>query len=76
MDLRCRYKLHGVLRDEEVVEFKCDSKFCGHRPGKVVVIHRFNIRTGELLKTMKFQDPRSKRRIDGSSNQSAAVRSA
>jgi hypothetical protein len=56
MDLRCESKLHGKVDDEHFIEFKCSSRFCGARPG-VVVIHRFDLVTGERS-TRKFKDPR------------------
>lgn len=77
MELRCTNKLHGILRDADVVEMKCDSKFCGHRPGSVVVIHRFNVHTGELVETLKFRNPiHDERSADGAGNERTAVRSA
>lgn len=54
MELRCEHKLHGVARDG-VIEVKCKSALCGHKPG-VVVIHRFNPVTGELLETKRYKD--------------------
>lgn len=58
VELRCEHKiLFGVLYSEQgVVEFKCRSARCGARPG-AVVIHRFDVHTGVLLKTYKFKDP-------------------
>lgn len=57
MDLRCSgNKLHGVL-DEDVIEFKCSSRFCGAQKG-VTVLHRFNKQTGSLVETRKYKDPR------------------
>ena len=56
-DLRCgSNKLHGILNDG-VIEIKCSSRFCG--AGRdVAVIHRFSSRTGELIATRRFKDPR------------------
>jgi hypothetical protein len=54
-DLRCPSKLHGIVEDD-VVEVACTSRFCGARKG-VVVRHRFNTETGELLETLHFKDP-------------------
>jgi|GEM_PF-3398392 len=71
-ELRCRTKLHGVLTDG-VLEVKCASRFCGHGPG-VVVLHRFDADTGELVNTVQFKDPR-KEQAHGTGN-STAVRSA
>lgn len=54
-ELRCDSKLHAIL-DEEFVEIKCGSRFCGAQPG-VVILHRFDLRTGDLIKTLKFREP-------------------
>lgn len=57
MDLRCDNKLHGVLdTDEELLEVRCTSRWCGKRNG-IVVLHRFNVHTGELVETLRFKDP-------------------
>jgi hypothetical protein len=55
VELRCDMRLHGVLTDEGVVEIACRSRLCGHRPG-VLVIHRFDAITGELLGTNRYKD--------------------
>ena len=47
--------LFGVL-DEDVIEVRCKSNFCGHRAG-VIVLHRFSTKTGELVSTNRFKDP-------------------
>lgn len=78
MDLRCPHKLHGMIVSDGVLEVKCDSKFCGHSPG-AVVLHRFDVNTGELLETKTFKNPdlgtgRSTEHADR--NDSAALRSA
>jgi hypothetical protein len=60
-DLRCDNGiLFGVL-DEGYIEVKCRSAYCGHAPG-TVVIHRFDLATGELQYTSRFKDPVSKPR--------------
>jgi hypothetical protein len=51
-ELRCEAKLHGVVIDEDCVEIACNSRFCLHNPGEVVV-HRFNLKTGEFT-TRRF----------------------
>lgn len=73
MDLRCEAKKHGEL-DDGVIEVKCSSRFCGAGPG-VVVIHRFDVSTGELVSTHRFKDPTRKGRSHASRN-GTAVRSA
>lgn len=77
MELRCTNKLHAVLREAEYVEVKCDSRFCGHRPG-VVVLHRFDVHTGQLIETKRYQDPTTKERraSSGPGNERTSVRSA
>lgn len=60
-ELRCKgNKLHGLVVDEDgpvtgMVEFRCDSKFCGKAPG-VVVLHRFNLGSGEY-NTRQYREP-------------------
>lgn len=61
--LRCDKKLHGMLLDGAEVEVKCDSRFCGARPG-VTVLHRFSVKTGELLSTDRFLNPPTPERKD------------
>ena len=53
-ELRCPAKLHFVLIDGHILERKCNSKFCGHEPG-IVVLHRWDINTGELIETLKYR---------------------
>lgn len=76
MELRCSSKLHGILRDDGTIEVKCDSKFCGHAPG-VVVLHRFNAQTGELVETLNFKNPTQRERStsDAHCNELTALRS-
>jgi hypothetical protein len=56
MDLRCEFIKHAELIEPGVVEFKCRSRKCGHGPG-IVVLHRFDTNSGELLSTNIFKDP-------------------
>ena len=55
MELRCEHKLHGILISSGVLEVKCSSTLCGKKPG-VVVLHRFDTNTGDLLETRRFKD--------------------
>lgn len=62
MELRCEgNKLHGlVVQEDEVkpqgtVEFRCDSRWCGASSG-TVVLHRFDLDTGECH-TRKYKEP-------------------
>lgn len=58
-DLRCpngiKFGEHGTA-DRAVIEFKCRSSRCGAERG-VVVIHRFDAMTGELLATQRLTEP-------------------
>lgn len=62
-DIRCASGiLFGKLdADTRVLETKCKSGRCGAGPG-VVVLHRFSVETGKLLKTQRFKDPTALRR--------------
>lgn len=55
IELRCGKRLHGVLTDDGVLEVACRSALCGHEPG-VLVIHRFDVSTGEFLDTKRYKD--------------------
>lgn len=62
-ELRCEgNSLFGMVVDEDepkaqgLLEFRCDSRFCGARTGKVVVLHRFDLGTGEIH-TRRFLEP-------------------
>ena len=56
MDLRCHHKLHGRVLDNGLIEVACDSRMCGKRAG-IVVLHRFDAVTGEVVETLKFKAP-------------------
>lgn len=58
MDIRCRNKLHARMVEDGfgVLEVACDSRWCGKNSG-IVVLHRFDLKTGELLETLKFKAP-------------------
>jgi hypothetical protein len=55
MELRCDSKLHGIMREGDVLEVKCRSTFCGYKAG-IVILHRFNLHTGEMT-TARYKDP-------------------
>jgi hypothetical protein len=60
MDIRCPNKLHGILDESgEVIEIKCKSRWCGYRPG-VVVVHKFSTKDWALVDTRVFRDPDQK----------------
>lgn len=54
-ELRCESRLHGISVSPDVLEVKCSSRFCGARPG-TVVLHRIDMKTGRLLATDTFRD--------------------
>lgn len=72
-ELRCNSKKHAELVDG-MIEVKCNSRFCGAFPG-IVVLHRYDTGSGELVETKKYKDPG--RTVNRASNHdSAAVRTA
>lgn len=54
-ELRCANKLFGLMLDDDNIEFKCDSRFCG-AGGGWTVLHQINIHTGEVT-TSRFKNP-------------------
>lgn len=62
-ELRCDNRiLFGRLdtTDESLVlEVACRSRRCGYEAG-VVIIHRFDLSTGNLMGTKKFRNPTGK----------------
>jgi hypothetical protein len=72
-DLRCEFIKHAELVSPGIIEFKCRSKKCGHGPG-VVVLHKFNAMTGEMIGTDRFRDP--ERVNNGTSSEFNSVRDA
>jgi len=52
--------MHAILVDE-ILEVKCANSRCGARSG-VVVLHQFDLKTGELIRTEKYRDPVLRRR--------------
>lgn len=57
VQLRCDHKLHGIIPSPRVVEVACDSRYCGAAKG-VVVLHRFDIDSGQLVETLRFKSPK------------------
>jgi hypothetical protein len=76
VELRCPSEiLHGVV-DDNIIEVRCRSNWCGHRAG-TVVIHRFDLKTGECVSTLCFKDPTSKKgSANGSARSGVPIRSA
>lgn len=60
MDLRCDNSILFGVVDESTIEVKCRSARCGAGQG-IVVLHRFDIRTGALLSTASYKNPRKER---------------
>ena len=56
-ELRCDSKRHAILIEEAasggLLEVKCDSRFCGAQTG-VIVLHRFDLTTGEMVDTNRY----------------------
>lgn len=76
MDLRCQQKKYAELNVlEGIIEIKCASRFCTGG-NAVVVIHRWNAATGEVLKDLRFKNPNRHRKAKehGSHSNSAAIR--
>jgi hypothetical protein len=78
MELRCDSRiLHGIMVTEGsgVLEIPCRSRWCGKRPG-VVVLHRFNVCSGELIETLRFSEPELSKEGSNGARPSTAVRSS
>lgn len=57
-ELRCEFKLHGILREDGLLEVKCPSKLCASKLSiGDTVFHYFNPITGELVSSRAFSDP-------------------
>lgn len=57
IELRCGGTMHGKLNTEQMtIEVKCGRRSCGVRRG-VIVLHTFDLHTGQLTATTKFADP-------------------
>lgn len=73
-ELRCGTTLHGRMMNEFMLEVKCKRRACGHT-AEVVVLHSFDIRTGKLIGTRKFANPR-KEVTHGTTESIAAIRAS
>lgn len=69
LELRCPGTMHAKLVDGGI-EVKCRRRSCGYRRG-VVVLHVFDLHTGQLVDTKKYAEPR-----EVSHGKRSAVRSA
>lgn len=77
MEIRCDAKiLFGVI-EGNILEVKCRSRRCGHEAG-TVVIHRFDLTTGEQKGTLQFKDPANQKGVseDGDRRHFSSLRSA
>lgn len=74
-ELRCTNGiLHGKLVDGEL-EVTCRSNRCGYMRG-VVILHRFSMESGDLLRTLRFQEPARGRSKANDNAHSPAVRAS
>lgn len=62
VDVRCpvAHDLQFKVVDGDTIEVKCRSKRCTGG-GKNVVLHRYSLPEGKLIKTLRFQDPEAGR---------------
>lgn len=66
-DLRCDGTMHAKLDlDSHTLEVKCGRRRCGAGPD-VVVLHTFNLSTGEMISTRRFANPRKEDDTDDTS---------
>jgi hypothetical protein len=57
IELRCSGTMHGKLAIlDGKLEVKCGRRGCGAKRG-VVVLHTFDLTTGDLVATNRFADP-------------------
>jgi hypothetical protein len=56
MDLRCPSRIQGIITDTGLLEIKCSAKHCGAVSG-IVVLHYFDLATGEMVDTKKYNNP-------------------
>lgn len=63
IELRCGGTMHGKLDTQMMtLEVKCGRRSCGSGRG-VVVLHTFDLMTGELVGTKRFADPAKKEEL-------------
>lgn len=58
-ELRCGGTMHGKMPSPTLLEVPCKRRVCGKEPG-VVVLHTFDLTTGNLVGTVRFADPSRK----------------
>lgn len=60
IELRCGGTMHGKLSIHDgKLEVKCGRRGCGAKRG-VVVLHTFDVTTGEMVGTQHFADPNTR----------------
>lgn len=64
MDIRCSNKLHARITDQGLLEVACNSRWCGKESGNVV-LHRFDLDTGEIVETLRFKTPTHTHHLEG-----------
>ena len=61
IQLRCKSQLQGIIKEYpngvRLFEVRCKNKWCSARKPGIVVLHYFDIVTGELVDTKRFRDP-------------------
>lgn len=76
MELRCDHRIQGVFDSDELsFEVKCTNSRCGARSG-TVVLHKFSLLTGKLVKTQVFKDPLVSMEGGEQANDASSVRTA
>jgi hypothetical protein len=67
IELRCGGTMHSKLDIQAMtLEVKCGRRGCGAGRG-VVVLHTFDLTTGELVGTARFADPIKKEELSHAS---------
>ena len=62
LELRCRSKLQGIIKEsskgKRLLEVRCKDKWCAERGAGIIVMHYFDLESGKLDHTKKYQDPK------------------
>lgn len=59
--IRCGSKTFGRITEQGLIEIKCSSRFCKDHPNEVV-FHEFDPKTGNLVRTKKYKEPKGENR--------------
>lgn len=65
IEFRCPNVMHGI-RKGNLFEVKCRHWRCKNREKNKVVLHYYDIDTGELVKTIEYKDPVKREAASGS----------